>query len=716
MQHIDSSSYEPGAICLKLRGDLSFRRQSFGDETCYVIEDASASRFYRIGLTEYRFISLLDGRTTIAAAVAHCATQHGDGAITESQAAAFCSWLVQNSLASTPQSRRATRLIEKGEQAAAGRMRQWLNPVTLKIPLGSPNNLVRWITPAVGWVYGGAGFFIWMLTVAAGGYSLFSHWDRISGGSMVLSADNWLWLALTALFLKLIHETAHAVACRRFGGDTREAGILLLLFVPLPYVDVTTAWRFGSKWQRMIVSAAGMYAEIFIAAIAAIVFTQTNSEVAQHHAINIMLTAGFVTVMFNLNPLMRFDGYYILTDLLELPNLGAHGQQDLNYLARRWLLGVKSNRPQWPEGRSAFIRLYGAAALVWRIMICVSLALAAEMLYHGAGIVLAVAAVCLWVVVPVFKFIRYFIVGDPVNPPHRLRFIFIAGTLLLAGSAIWNYAPYIERLQLAAVVECEDIVEVRTATAGFVRKLAVRSGDNVVKGQLLARLENPQLEARIAGLKLAIQQSHLDSTRYHRQGDMPAFQVEVENKLALKKRMAQLQLQASKLTLTAPSKGVILSRNLDDLQNRWLGSGSSFCLLGNDSSQVIYVVIPQSDIAVVRSHQQPVNVHIWGQPREFNATIQDIESRGTTAVRHPSLTANAGGPLAVHATQTAGETTWELLEPHFHARVQAPNLNIQPAGSGQTAMVELTTSRGAIGQVIVARIKEFLLDRQSTKR
>jgi putative peptide zinc metalloprotease protein len=718
MHDIDHSSYELGAIQLKLRRDLSFRRQSFGDEPCYVIEDATASRFYRVGVSEYTFLSLLDGNTSIADAVAHCATQLGADSITETQAAALCSWLIQNSLASTTQSRSSTRLIEKSEAADSRRMREWLNPISLKLPLGSPDRLVRAIAPWTSWVFGSLGFVIWMLACAIGGYNVFANWDKLTSGGQLLSADNWLWLGITCLALKLLHEVAHSVACRRFGGETREAGLLLLLFIPLPYVDVTSAWRFGSKWHRIIVSAAGMYVEAFVAALAAIVWTHTTSEIVQHHAINVLATAGFVTILFNMNPLMRFDGYYILSDLFDLPNLGTHGQQDLHYLARRWLLDIKTNRPQWPEGRGAVVRLYGIAAFAWRILICVSLTLAAEMLFHGAGIVLAVAAVVLWVVVPTFKFARYLVVGDPINPPNRLRFLTIAAGLLIVGFGIWNYVPYIERLQLAAVVECDQIVTVRTAAPGFVREISVKSGETVREGQFLARLENPQLESQIAELELTIKQSQIDSTRFHRKGQMSAFQVEQENESALQNRLLELERQANELILTAPSDGTILSRNLDDMQNQWLTSGSEFCLLGDESERVIHVVIPQSDIDLVRRNaNEPVNVHVWGQPSEFTGTIRDIESRGSTILRHPSLAANVGGPLAIQPTKgpSSDESQWQLLEPHFIAYIHARPESLRLIGNGQTAIVELTTDRGTIGQVLIANARQFLSQRQLTE-
>lgn len=723
LHEIDHSSYELGAVRLTLRRDLSFRRQSFGNSNCYIIEDPSTSKFFRIGDPEYTFLSILDGRTSISEAVSETATRTANEAFTETQAAALCSWAVTNSLASTSQSATDIRLIEGSEKAVATRRRQWMNPIMLKLPLGSPDRIVQRIAPLASWMFGPLGYAIWLLVAVVGLYSVLVNWNSwTTQDRSVLARDNWLWLGLTWIILKLAHESAHAVACRRFGGECRESGMLLLLFVPLPYVDVSSAWRFGSKWHRIIVSAAGMYVELFLAACAAIVWTQTDSALIQHHAFNVIVTAGFMTVLFNINPLMRFDGYYILSDMLDMPNLATHGQQDVMHLSRRWLLGTSVNRPSWPEGRASIIRLYGMAAFVWRILICVSLTLAAESLYHGAGIVLATAAVLLWAVIPLAKFARYLSVGDPVNPPNRGRFLAIAGATSLIVFCIATYVPYVQRLQIPAIVDYDPIVSVRAGTSGFVAKVHVESGQVAKEGDPLASLENLQLTARIEEIELAIAQSQLDATRYHRQGNLASFQIELENESVFQKRLDELREQAEQLVVRAPILGRVLSSNLGDLQGRWISSGSELLVIGNDQDRSLHIVIPQSEIDIVRDEvDRDVSIHIWGAgSRDQCGSLELIEPRGTTSLRHPALASVAGGPLAVRPATDFGQqgsqqntSDWQLLEPHFNGRVRLTASKLGHIGTGQRGIVEFTTSRRTVGEVINQRFMTFFSKRQT---
>ncbi len=311
---------------IKLREDLGISLQVYRGETCYIIEDPLSSRFYRVGLAEYTLLSLLDGQTTIAEAMGKTAAIMGPHALTEQDAAALCKWLIDSELASTQQSSRAGRLLEVADRSSRHKMAGRLNPIFQKVPLFNPDPWTARLIPYSSWIFRGPAAVMWFLTVTYGVSCFWSRGDSFNAqSSTILARGNWIWLFVSWLILKLIHESAHALACKRYGGTVREAGVLFILLAPLPYVDVTSAWRFDSKWKRIITSAAGMYAELFIAGWAAIVWSRTDAGLLHQHAQNVMITASVVTVLFNANPLMRFDGYYILVDWLELPNLATHG-------------------------------------------------------------------------------------------------------------------------------------------------------------------------------------------------------------------------------------------------------------------------------------------------------------------------------------------------------------------------------------------------------
>ncbi len=256
-------------------------------------------------------------------------------------------------------------------------------------------------------------------------------------------------------------------------------------------------------------------------------------------------------------------------------------------------------------------------------------------------------------------------------------------------------------------------MSVRTAASGFVQNVHVQTGQRVEGGELLLTLHNEELAARVRELELAAEASRLDATSYHRQGKLAAFQVELENEAAILSRLEELQQQVAALTVTAPQSVTILSRDLEDFAGQWVTAGSELVVLGNDAERSVRFVAAQSDIKAVRSAlNQSVKVHIWGSENcDVDGVVTGADPRGTTSLRYPSLSALAGGPLAVRKATTTSDSTneqWELLEPHFTGRVELDEASLSSIGTGQTGVVEFTTNRGSIGRVVTAWAEGWL--------
>ena len=358
------------------------------------MELPSESKFFRVGRREYVFLSLLDGEITFAQALTLSAQVLGVEALSRQQAHQCYHWLLENGLA---------KLVD-----AAGRRRtpptrppsswrRFANPFWMQVPLLRPD---RWLKPVAHWC--GWIFAFWPMTagsllIASSWLTLATQWRRFTDDTrLVLHRDNWLWLLGAWIVLKVVHEAAHAIACKRLGGRVREMGVVLILFAPMAYVNVTSSWRIASKWRRMQVAVAGIYVELVLAAIAIFWWSVSVSPFWSHIAHNLIVTAGLATILFNANPLMRFDGYYLLSDLLEIPNLYSEGSQSVQDAARWLLFGERSTRPRAGGARGVLITAYGVAAGCWRIVVCASLLIAASVLWRGAGVALAGLAIALW--------------------------------------------------------------------------------------------------------------------------------------------------------------------------------------------------------------------------------------------------------------------------------------------------------------------------------
>lgn len=383
------STVNLSSIVLTIRTELVFTVRENGAEMMYVIEDDARSEYFRIGAAEYTFVSFLNGKNTFADAFGRTASILGKDALKEDEAASFCRWLVETGLAHTLESSSGARLSKQAAKRKRTFSVSQLNPMFIRFPLFCPDRLAKFGAGMFGWIFSLPAFVVWLISVGTAVFLLLSRWDEIDRlAQNVVSADNWLWLLVSWTGLKVLHESAHAIACRRYGGSVREGGILMLLLAPVPYVDVTSAWRFAARWPRVVTDAAGMYVELFVFAAAAWFWADCEPGFTREMLFNIMLTSSVMTIAVNANPLMRFDGYFVLCDALDLPNLSGQGRTWLLGIAKRIFFGVRPPANSWPETRTWIIALYGTLAFFWRLTVSFGMIMAADAMFFGAGVVL----------------------------------------------------------------------------------------------------------------------------------------------------------------------------------------------------------------------------------------------------------------------------------------------------------------------------------------
>ena len=456
---------EAATARLKLRADLVFTPQEFGGRPCYLIEDRLRSKFFRLGVAEYTLVSLFDGRTSIADALRLTAPQLGSRAFTEPEALAIARWLIESQLATTPESAGAERLAAVGGDTQLRRYAAACNPLAIRFCLLNPDRWLAAILPRCGWLLSWPALAIWCVALLLGTTTVTLNWEQLADRSAILlDPGNWLRLAAAWTGLKILHESFHALACKKFGGNVVCAGVMLLFFAPVAYTDVTSSWRFRCKWQRIATAAAGMYAELFVAALAIVLWARTDEGLVHCLAYDVALMASVGTLVFNANPLMRFDGYFILADLVGVPNLYSGGRQAVVNLLRRNVLGL--HVPQ-SEGTAAMRRLvlaYGVATLVWLVLLYTSLALLVIGFLSYLGLTLVGLFVVFAIALPLWRVLRESVRNGSFDRSAfggRWR---IARTAVVGAAvalvAAWALARP-GRVEAPAVVEYAPLTEIR---------------------------------------------------------------------------------------------------------------------------------------------------------------------------------------------------------------------------------------------------------------
>jgi len=650
----DISTVELTRTRLKLRDDLLFIPQQYGDESFYHIEVSTSSEFYRIGYAEYVFISLLNGKTSFAEALAATSQTPGVGSLNQSQAMTVYSWLLDNGLASFSDADSVASGAASTVRLSSASSRWWknLNPLWMKVPLGRPEAFLKALQPLFGWVFSGPACVLSLALMLAAAIVLCNDWSRFSSASEnVISTENWMWLLAAWIGLKCVHETAHGLVCLRYGGVIRETGFVLAVFTPLAYVDASSSWAFRSRWQRIHTAAAGIYVELLIASIAMLLWSYCDSMLVRHILQNVMVMASVSTLVFNLNPLMRFDGYYILSDLLQIPNLMAESTQVLSSTARRIVFGESASAPRKIGRQHAILLTFGLLATAWRIMISLSLLIAASVLLHGAGIALAAVGVVLWFGKPVWGLLTELNTLRLQQPERLVR---AAAVLAFCGSvvAVLIFAvPAPVMITAPGIIEYTDGEVIRATTAGFVQQVHVVDGQEVVAGDMLVSLTNDEISSKYADLEQQVAQQELRLQTANRGHDGGALSVAQVNLESLRSQLDECRKQVAGLELRAGRDGCVIAQDLNRLLATFVSPGRELLTIGREDQKELQVSIGQRDLArSVRAVGQTIRVRI-GTHCAVAGTLQRVNPQASRKVPHPALAASNGGPLPVIAEQ-----------------------------------------------------------------
>lgn len=654
----------------ELREDLRFvpQRDRSG-EFWMRVELTEQVRFFRIGLLEYELLSRFDGRHSVEAArnEAIAANQATPGRqanhFTRAQAESVVLWASEEGLF------KATR---NHDSRARGRNRS--SPMWIRIPLTRGGPKLDQLARYTGWFFSRwAGLLVviaWLAAIAV----VVSDWERfLDNAATLFSPMGWLRLAVVWLALKIAHETGHAVCCRRFGGRVGQIGIAWMVVAPVAYVDLTDAYRIRCRYARMMTSLAGVYVELTIAAMAALLWSQSSSPPLQALLTTIVITAGVSSVLFNLNPLMRLDGYYVLTDWLGRPNLAADAAKAVKEMVGWCFLGRWSQHRSLDAGSRVWLLLYGIAAGAYRVGLVGGLLLAGVKMYGRGGLLLAAIIVIGWVLRPMCRAIRLTRETIDRRPAAAIRFLIASAIVSVIGWGL-TWIPitsdhYVGSSWLG-VAEFQHDAPLRTKSAGFVREIFVADGQSVHRGTPIVRMENLALQAQRMAAQQEWATAKVEERRHREHNQTGRAAAQRKAVRALEKRLQELQEKEAALMVHAPRDGVVVASQLEHWQDRWLEAGEAICHLVQPQKMKAIVAIPQQQNRELAGLVGRVVRVDCGKGHHVLGRIDAIPSRASLKPPHPALAASAGGWFATRPRPRDEKQAAELLAPHLRLEVQ----------------------------------------------
>lgn len=644
----------------RLREDLVFSARSRRGKSYFVIEDPDSNRFCSVGEAEYRFIGFLDGVRSNADAHRLFLSQTSHSDFNFEQAEKLIAFLEHEKLLASIDGKSQAKPTPPEKRLISN-----VNPIGFRLRLFEADSLAKSLTRFATWLRQPLITLMGIMLLIWGTIIAFTQFDQLLADSRVLiQPTNWFWLSVCWVLLKVVHESAHAATCRYHGGKVGDAGINFLLVLPMPFVDVTSSWRFSSHWRRIEVAVAGMVAELIIAAIFLILWSFEPGPALKTLSIQVVLMASLSTILFNANPLMRFDGYFILSDLIHRPNLAPNAMVYQKSCLKWLLFGIIPERSL--KSFDLPTKIYGWLAAAWRVVIAIGILFAAANFFHGLGIILAGLAILIWYIKPAISFLKNSTGEQKVYSIDKLHFSKALAVILLVivtlAIAPWPFAP-----SAVGVVQYANDHSIKTCSDGFLNTIHVQDGHRVQQDQILAELSNDTLTYKLESLRIDLAISELSARELKKSGDVPSFQAESKNRESIRERIRILQTQLDNLTIRAPCDGVVAAQDIENLVGSFIKQGTELLKVLPDDKLSVVACVTEFDAPLFEDGiGNSVKIKFANGESALSA-VERFEPKATRHVLHDSLSAEYGGPLAVRprAEKSDSSNQSEWVTPMF---------------------------------------------------
>ncbi|MFO1369507.1 MAG: site-2 protease family protein [Marinagarivorans sp.] len=604
----------------------------------------------------------------------------------------------------------AVEVLERHERQRKAKLKQvFLNPLSLKLPLFYPEPWIAKQRKLAGAVFSLPVFLCWLALIFPAFILAAMHWGPLTENlsDQILNAHNLFIAWFIYPILKAVHEWSHALAVKKWGGVVREAGLMFLVFTPVPYVDATDSYGFANKWQRATVAAAGIMAELMLGAIAIVVWVLAEPGLVRAIAYNVVVIAGVSTLIVNGNPLMRYDAYFVLSELLEIPNLAQRSTKYWTYLVDKYLFRAQQAKsPEHGPGEAKVFLIYGAIAPIYRLVIALGLAWFVAEQYFIFGAVIALAGVWSSLIKPLWNGWKHIRTSPTLVGRYDkvLRMCLGAAVFL---SVFLSMIPLPFYAVSEAVLWVPEQAVVRAGAAGQLNMNFVESGAELKAGELIAKLDNPKLQAEYNQAQAEFEE--LDAQLRKEQIEDIAKTIQTKRQLvAVKQKRDEAEEKVNALSLRAgvAGKWVFVNGNLPEGQ--YFKRGEIVGYVINGPTKILRVAVAQEDVELVRSRTQSIQVRLSRRPW-VSFVARDLRpiAAGQQKLVSPALGSDGGGLIPVDPSDREGVTALQRV---FDCELELEHAD-PVAAFGDRALVRFDLGWTPLAQQMFLRLRQAFLAR-----
>lgn len=637
-------------------------RQVYRGRPWVVLEDGYSHRFFRITPEAYEFVRGLRPEVTVDEAWQACIRERPERAPGQEEVVQLLSQLhVSNLLHFSDAGDHREIALRAGKTRQKELRAKLLSFLYFRVPVWDPDDFLaavdgvlrrwpRWLIPG-----------IWLAGMLAGLYVVVTHVDAIADRSQgVFAWTNLPWLYACMAVMKMVHEICHGLVCRRYGGEVHSFGLMFLVTTPLPYVDVTASWSFPNRWHRMLVSGAGMIADLFMAAIGAVVWAATGPGLVNSLAFNVMMIGSISSLVFNGNPLLRFDAYYVLADYLDIPNFYQKSQQYWTYLADRYLLGTHAAQaPVDERGERMWFVLYAPVSFVYRLVVSFAVTVLVMDLWFGLGVVVMGITLYMLLLGPLWKGLVH-LSGQRVQA-HRARALTGAGLVAAGLAVIVFWVPFPHSIIAQGVVQHSRESVLYAPTDARLERAVMGNGQAVTRADALMWFDDAPLALEIEQVRLELDEllAFQRLAVANRAADLAALE---QQAAAKRQKLQDLLGRRAELTVRAPHDGLYVAAEGWERVGSWIPRGTTLGHVLDRSSgfQFVAVITQERARELFRSPPPQAVLRLVGQTdRDLAVTQVVVVPYQRDRLPSAALGWLGGGDLPVKADSSRGDVAAE---------------------------------------------------------
>jgi len=653
------SWYRVAALVPRLRGHAHLHRHQYRGQTWFVLQDRSNERFHRFSPSAYAFIGLMDGQRAVQEIWDLVSTKLGDDAPTQPEVVQLLSQLHAADVLQCDISPDTAELLQRHEKQKRKKLQQRLMSFfAWQFPLFDPERFLQQAAPLVRPFFGWSGAILWCLLVIPASLLGLAHWSDLTDNivDQVTTPHNLVLLWFLFPIIKALHEFGHAFAVKVFGGEVHEMGVMLLVFSPVPYVEASASSAFDSKWKRAFVGAAGMVVELAVASIAMFVWVSVEPGTVRALAYNTILIAGISTVIFNANPLLRFDGYYILADLIEIPNLRGRANHYLGYVCERYLFKREDAQlPHATPGERAWFVAYAVTSFIYRIFVVAAILLFLTEQLFVLGVLFAAMTAFTWFVLPVGKGLSYLFTSPRIRKV-RGRAIAISFGALAAVLAVLCVLPVPFRTRAEGIVWIPDEAIVRAEVDGFVERVIAIPGSRVSAGEALVICRDPMITKDVKVLEGQLREIKA-RIREQVPTDLAKAKMLEEEERYILERLARAKERERDLVIRSKTSGTLVLPQADDLPGRFIRRGALLAHVVDLETITVRTIVDQTDIDLIRYETRGVQVRLAERlDQAMSGEVKRLVPAASDELPSPALGSEGGGQVPLDPRDSKGHT------------------------------------------------------------